>query len=685
MPNPTSLYDPQVGLLQRGTIVGYDAKKARMQVQLNTAPAVKGQSRLTVDVPASHSMFYNNGLFMGTKPNVGTPVVVGQALGGEWVFVSYLSENIPAVPVLTDGELLIQSNNDTYITLTTSNDINIGADNSKIHINTGSKDSPTTNLISFTFQNENHFTQGYREVGGVIKRDKRPNTYYDPNIRLEDDSYDSKYKIIGLDPTVTANNLLSGPTKNPPLVEHREIVYEFQYQSDIMDDTSEALRYSQNGFTPPTYTRPNRRKSRADTLSLSLVAPNYLLETIKGTVVDIFGNILDFNRVPIAVGQGPNTLKPDKSPDKSKAFTSIRALERNSVAYHFEINARKDFSAIPGGVLGDINDDISSNPNTWITSKNLRSRFFLDINKEGQFKLNVPASSETGSIPILARYENYSTYGIDDNGNPNKLWFRNDNLDIFLDGLAAPLATPSNDGGFIYATDHGSISIMDGNTIATPIDRITKTHIKHGTIYHDILQTGYTLQNPSFLDYQMGENPNPIDLSYITPLNNVVSNTIFVGGPNANAGGRSGSLNFDGSVELNVGANTVDRQSIWFDSAGGIVGNIGRDRNSRSVVLGMDGDFYLQVGGFGVQGDARFVNLNNGDYGAVLDLRISTGGGYVNMIRVDQRGITIMSPGNIAIHSRGDLTLTADHNMTLDAASITIQQRYVLKNFGGSI
>ena len=38
-----------------------------------------------------------------------------------------------------------------------------------------------------------------------------------------------------------------------------------------------------------------------------------------------------------------------------------------------------------------------------------RSRFFIDIDKEGQFKLNVPASSEKGNVPILTRYENYST------------------------------------------------------------------------------------------------------------------------------------------------------------------------------------------------------------------------------------------------------------------------------------
>ena len=683
MTNATSKFDPPPGLLQRGTIQGYDPVHGTIQVQLNTASAIKGQKRLVVDVPASHTMFYNNGLFIGTLPSQGTPIVIAQGLGGQYFFVSLVAENLPIVPTLTQDELLIQANNATYITLNTSNDISIGSDNNQIHINTGNKNFPKTNLISLNFQNENHFTQAYREVGGLIKRDLRPNIYFDQDSKLEDDSYDKKYKIIGLDPTVTSNDLVSGSGKNPPLSEHRELVYEFQYISDVQDDVTETNRYSSAKQTPPVYTSPNRRKSRADTLSLSLVSPNYLMEEIKGTVVDIFGNILDINRVPIPVGSGQNTLNPSNSQDKSIAYTNIRALERNGVAYHFEINARKDLSQQTGSTEVSLLDINTDNYN----AKLLRSRFFFDVNKEGQFKLNVPASSETGSIPLLARYENYSTYGPEDSGNPNKLWFRNDNLDIFLDGLAAYPTTPNTSGGFNSdTTTHGSIAIMNGDAVGTPIDRINNNHMQHGTIFHDILQTCYVFQNNDFLNYQNGENPIPIDLSSITPLSNIVKNTIYTGGSQANAGGRSGQISLDGSLEMNIGANTSDRQSLWIDTAGGIVGNFGRDINSRSAMLSMNGDVYIQIGGYGISGDTRFAALNNGNYGAVLDLRISsTLGGYVNMIRVDQNGITIMSPGNIQMHSKGNMTLTADGNMTLDAASLTVQQRLVLKASGGSI
>ena len=255
-PNPTGVYDPPVGLLQRGSIAGYDPVHGTMQVQLNTASAIKGQNRLVVDVPAPHTMFYNNGLFIGTLPAMGTPVAIAQGLGGNYYFVTHVAENLPVVPTVTQDELLLQSNNDTYITLDTANNISVGSDNSQIHINTGNKNFPKTNLISINFQNENHFTQAYREVGGIVKRDLRPNIYFDPNSKLEDDSYDNKYKIIGIDPTTTSNDVLSGSTKNPPLAEHRELVYEFQYLSDIQDDVSEAIRYNSSGFTPTTYTTP---------------------------------------------------------------------------------------------------------------------------------------------------------------------------------------------------------------------------------------------------------------------------------------------------------------------------------------------------------------------------------------------------------------------------------------------
>ena len=79
-------------------------------------------------------------------------------------------------------------------------------------------------------------------------------------------------------------------------------------------------------------------------LSLSLVSPNFLMETVKGTVIDIFGNILDINRAPIPVGDSQNLTLSTANGNNvtSQSFDNIKAAERNSIAYHFELNARKN-------------------------------------------------------------------------------------------------------------------------------------------------------------------------------------------------------------------------------------------------------------------------------------------------------------------------------------------------------
>src|SRR5690606_37998486 len=124
----TSLFDEEVGLLKRGSIVGYDPDRKVLKVQLTNASAIKGSKPIPVDVPVPHSLFYNNGLFIGTLPAVNTPIVVGQGSGGQHYFVSYLAEDLPNVPDLTSGELLIRSNDNTKITLDTKSHIYIGSD-----------------------------------------------------------------------------------------------------------------------------------------------------------------------------------------------------------------------------------------------------------------------------------------------------------------------------------------------------------------------------------------------------------------------------------------------------------------------------------------------------------------------------------------------------------------------------
>lgn len=675
--NHPNRLNEQVGLLRRGWIDSYDPNSNLLYIKLNNSPVTSNNP--AHPVPAPHSMFYNNGLFIGSQPYNGTPVVVGQGSGGQYYYVSSLAENLPVLPTLQQGQLLIQATPLAKISLDVFDNIYMGSDADRLHINLDQ------HYISSNIDNVFSFSQADRHVVGVVKRDTVINTNFDQNSKLENDDYDPFYTVIGLDPTATTTSVAVGSNKNPPFVEDRQMLYEFEYDTDISDDLTESHLYGpKNSGTPPTPPTLNRRTSRADTLSLTLARPNYLMEVVKGTVVDIFGNILDLNRYPLPVGQGQNTINPNISKDTVASFLAIKVLERKSLAYHFEINARKDLTGSNGQLaLPDINSNADySRP---------RSRFFFDVDKEGQFKLNVPASSETGNIPLTTRYENYSTFSTDDNSNPDQLTFITDNKDIFQDSFASPSITPTTSGFSAPSVPRGAIQLVDDTGAdAAPLDRITSNitgnpvHIKHGMVFHDILQTCYVSQNNDFITYDYGATTVPINISNFTPLSNIISTKIITAGNSANGGGRSGSISLDGSLEMNIGANTIDRQSLWLDTAGGIVANVGRDVNGRSAMLSMNGDVYLQVGGYGVNGDSRFQNQMNASKGGTVDVRIMTSGGKCHLLRFDDNGVTIMAFGNMALFASQSLTISANQNITIDCETLVMQGRMHLKEFGGS-
>ena len=676
MANDINMFDPAIGTLRVGAITDTsDLARGRVKVKLRNAPY--HQPDVSIYIPQNIAL--SNGLFIGAKPTRGTPVVLGIDTTNQYYFVSYYVEDPETLPTLKNDEILISADRDTKISLNKSNqDIYIGSLTNKLHINTNH------NLFTTVFSDQHHFTQASRKINGLIKRERRDNTEYthfDLNSRLTNDDYDSKYQIVCLDPSASHNPALSGSDKNPSFVESREIIYEFEDAAQVKNDIYEASLYNATN-TYNSYGFTNRRKSKADTLSLSLAYPNYLIETVKGTVVDIFGNILDLNRFPIPVGKDKNTINSNNSTNKYQSFLKIKELERRSLAYHFEINARKDFSKQTS--TSNISDLFGLNAKFPDADYGrLRSRFFVDIDKEGQFKLNVPASSEKGNVPLLTRYENYSTISTEDNNNPDKIIYRDDLLDILHDSFASPImdfgegATAGN-----YKDVPGSVTIKENSAIIPLQDRrYQNVHMKHGTAYHDILNTCYAHQKNVFLNYTHDKTLNTNLFSNIPLLKNVVKDTVTIG---ENAGGRSGSINFDGSIEMNIGANTSDRQSLWLDTAGGIVANVGRDLNSRSAAVSMNGDVFIQIGGRGVVGDSRFVKQQNGQISAVLDLRVFSDGLSVTMIRIDNTGVTIMTPNNLNIHARSEIKINAS-KIDIDAEYCTIMGRSVKKLLGGSI
>jgi hypothetical protein len=218
---------------------------------------------------------------------------------------------------------------------------------------------------------------------------------------------------------------------------------------------------------------------------------------------------------------------------------------------------------------------------------------------------------------------------------------------------------------------------------AAPLNRFEEEdkQIKLGTGFHDISEVlllhkfeqpyaGGVLDD-SGGDVGTGGFPNSL-LNFIDPVEDVVSLELIVAGDGANAGGRSGTIAMDGMLSLSIGANTVDRQSLWFDTAGGIVMAVGRDRFQRSLAGTLDGDVMLQVGGPTVNDDSRFpsAEFNNEARDGVIDIRVYNSGSF-HTIRVDAEGLKIHSPQRIDIVSEGDMRLKSVRgNLYLDAEGI---------------
>src|SRR5579859_7181290 len=189
MPNNPNIYNEEVSLMRRGWIDSYDSETDTLFIKLNNAPITSSNPAIPVKAH-SHVMFYNNGLFMGTMPVSGTPIMAAQGSGGEYFVVGQIAENKPLLPELIAGQILLQSNNITKISLDSDYNVILGSDNDRLHINT------QNHYISSNIDNEYNFTQASRHVKGVIKRDTVINVNFDQNSKLENDDYDSYYSII---------------------------------------------------------------------------------------------------------------------------------------------------------------------------------------------------------------------------------------------------------------------------------------------------------------------------------------------------------------------------------------------------------------------------------------------------------------------------------------------------------
>lgn len=651
------------GTIYRGTLEGSIDAFGRVKVRIQGQEGIAQYARY---YPGYYGTGQDFTHFIGGMPQEGTPVTLAAGDGGEYFIVSTQVRNLPKI----EGDsLLIQSDDEHRINLSPSKGISVGNSLNKLRIH------PTKSIVSDNFDTKYNFSEASLSVEGVIKRDLNPKSGIDHRESLE--GFEDDLKTICLDPSVpertgalaqSKGKNSNNASRNYPFVEKREIVYEFAHSTGYSTDEEESLTFDgkKKKIVNATY---DRREARTDTLSLSLVAPNILMETVKGTVVDVYGNILDINRNIIPAGKEKDlTFRDNTKP--IDVFRRLRNIERKSIAYHFEINSRKA-PENPRGFVAPPDIDDSDN------YSRSRSRFFMDVDKEGQLKVNVPASSETGNISLLARYENYSTIKAKQRGeNPDNLPFEgqpeNKDLrrDIFLDSFAFL-------GGTITIDDSANDSAF-----VPPYDRIGESPMKHGTAYHDITQT--LKAHRSAVTHPYEPQVNTFASIFNSAPKNYVSTSINVSGDTANAGGRSGNFNFDGSIEINAGANTVDKQSVWLDTQGSFIGNIGRDNNHVSMGLSMTGDLLIEVGGSDVYfddgsllaagdvvtTDPRFAGKNFAWRPGAVDIRVWDKNHEFTVVRIDNDGVSVSTPGHVAIVANQSMTLKAHTFINMEAERV---------------
>jgi hypothetical protein len=452
------------------------------------------------------------------------------------------------------------------------------------------------------------------------------------------------------------------------------------------------------------------------------------MESVDGTLVDMFGNLLDINR---------NIILPPSGKDAKTRLESMLENARHTVVLHREINTRKGWTYTSPYIPELIE---TPDPSQSVDNARDRSRWFVDVDKEGLTKLNIPATSETGNVPFPVRYENSSTIEVDEKGAPGtdgrseegdaKKLFRNDldagqqRQDIFLDqfgpgGITVKhVASQSKQSTDLSPNNRLSgkeTSSVDGKVAYLP------AKVQAGTAFHDITHTAAKLLEASMnrASYEVVDKDasTPVPDGYAVH-NEIIQSFLASSGTDVqrdqagrptnypNAGGRSLHANFDGSLELSVGANTVDRLSWIMDTAGGIVARIGRDRYGRSAIIQMDGYLAIEVGGYdfceeGFAADQRFTDRN---ITLPRDTKVFRAGKVAIRVRrankaqtgpdtdkdnldqviiIDENGISLQTTGQLSLKSTMDMVIQSDGNIVMDAKSVTFYkdnlQRQVLK------
>ena len=274
------------------------------------------------------------GVLVGIEKN--TVVLVASATNERWFIVAIVpspdffdistSNNIrvgeTSYPGLEEGEVCIKGNPGQKIHLLSNGNIAMDA-----NVGDKSYDLELSNFAQGLFTRVDNiytFTEAGRTVEGLVKRDLNDAEVTDETYVtdfLAGESYEGLLSSVGRTPQseahVKSTKILKTTTRNPALIERRDLTYEYadsfnvrgfatelKASTAITTGTTDQIQSSVTNLMKDPSIREERR---TDILDLNLSNYNHLIEEVRGTVVDIYGNILDLNRSKINVPE-VNTL-----------------------------------------------------------------------------------------------------------------------------------------------------------------------------------------------------------------------------------------------------------------------------------------------------------------------------------------------------------------------------------------
>lgn len=632
----------------------------------NTNNPIKGVSAINVGS-------FGSGVF--TRYHHGAQVWVGQSYYYQPVIVGFadmpgsieqsqgpLETNDIDAPNVEPGEIFIQSKSGAHVDL--RNDGNIKISNLK---NDGIFLSDAHRALLLHSHQYYRLTEGGYTIEGKVKRfhpSYLPGQHPVFVDLLADPEADAFTVEIARDPSQKAlpMNRARGTTnvlRNPAFAEKREMILEFadsffvrdaQAESDLASEFPKTIQEmdrslaKRRGYGANEQNFDNLRYStRTNVLKLDT---NVIIERVQGTLVDIFGNVLDINYNKINL--------PKLSQKGKEAITEAHSLLNRSVAYHFQVNSRSVLSQNTTG----------------------SGKFTLDIDKEGQFKLNVPRTSSVGTIPTITSF-------VSDSVNINS---RIDITNVQLSKSNIPTPT-----GGIAGTAFHDMTLTADRLIRYTLQTINPIKVHNNTL--GVQSEGDTPNIEVLFNSATKKNAIPEYTTTISVKNGApaISDEIT---PN-HAGGRSGLMNFEGSLEVSVGKDEIDEKSLMLDTAGSLVAWFGMDRHGRSAVVNADGAVLLNIGDYvkDGSGNQKFhkgtlairVNLADDQNPNIGELKpgklASNKTTSDHILYIGPQGIVISS-GNgtpIAIRSSGDILFEANGAFDVKAKEIRLDAGYLRK------